>query len=81
MQTIDVDVATIMQCYKAVSISGYGFTCNMADLLIEDLRQQVLANISELEFQELAAAMQQAKEQDDAIYEAKCTAGKQQILL
>ena len=49
IQNITVDVPTLMQCYKAMSSGTYGCTTDMAEILLDSLRDQLLAeaNIGE----------------------------------
>lgn len=49
IQNITVDVPTLMQCYKAMSSGAYGCTTDMAEILLDSLRDQLLAeaNIGE----------------------------------
>lgn len=42
-QEIEVSVSILMQCYKAISSSAYGCTTDMAEVLLESLRNQLLA--------------------------------------
>ncbi len=85
VQTVTLDVATLGQCYKAISTKGYGFTCNMADILIVDLKNQLIAAADfqdpENEYTNALELLAQFKVNDDAIYEAKVANGFTQILL
>ena len=42
-QTVTVSVGNLMQCYKAMSSGAYGCTTDMAEVLLESLRTQLLA--------------------------------------
>lgn len=48
-QTLDVSIEILMKCYRTMSNSPYGFTTDMAETLLESLRNQLLAeaNITE----------------------------------
>ena len=43
VQTINIDRATLMQCYRAMSSGAYGCTVDMAESLLDDLRTQLIA--------------------------------------
>lgn len=80
IQTIDVDTDTFMSCYNAISLSGYGYTCNLADKLIENIRQQVLDNIEDEEWLLLASKMEEKKQQDEKACENIIKAGRETVL-
>lgn len=42
-QTVTVSVENLMKCYKAMSSGAYGCTTDMAEVLLESLRDQLLA--------------------------------------
>lgn len=41
LQTLSIDRATLMQCYRAMSNGSYGCTVDMAEVLLGDLRTQL----------------------------------------
>lgn len=41
IQTLTIDRATLMQCYRAMSNGSYGCTVDMAEVLLDDLRTQL----------------------------------------
>lgn len=43
-QTVTVSVENLMKCYKAMSSGAYGCTTDMAEILLESLRNQLLAD-------------------------------------
>lgn len=70
IQNITVDVPTLMQCYKAMSSGIYGCTTDMAEVLLESLRTQLLAeaNISEyLTYLGAVAANNELPEEDRVV--------------
>lgn len=84
IQEIDVDLDTLRECYLAISNKGYGYTCNMADDLIDDLRNQIIQNMDpndpDNEYTKAGMLFQDLKDKDDETYENKCISGKEQIL-
>lgn len=80
VQTINIDVPTLMICYKAISEKGYGYTSIIAAELKESMIQQALANQNDQEYAQLLLAMQAAVESDNNIFAAKCHSGKAKIL-
>ena len=41
LQTITIDRATLLQCYRAISNASYGCTVDMAEVLLDELRTQL----------------------------------------
>ena len=60
IQTITVDVPTLMQCYKAMSSGAYGCTTDMAEILLESLRDQLLADANITDYLTYLASLETA---------------------
>jgi hypothetical protein len=80
VQNIEIDVATLMQCYEAISSKAYGCTVNAADILLDEIRDQLLENIEDQEYEEAISKFLEMKIKDDTLYENKCLSGKESIL-
>lgn len=50
IQNVDVSVPILMQCYQAMSSGQYGCTTDMAEILLESLRDQLLADANMTEY-------------------------------
>jgi hypothetical protein len=50
VQDITIDRATLMQCYRAMSSGSYGCTVDMAEVLLDDLRTQLVAKGNYLDY-------------------------------
>ena len=58
LQDITIDVPTLMKCYNAMSGGAYGCTVDMAEILLDSLRTQLLAKANIVEYKEYIASLE-----------------------
>jgi hypothetical protein len=57
IQDVEVSVSILMQCYKAMSSGAYGCTVNMAEVLLESLKTQLLESANIVAYEEYLASL------------------------
>lgn len=69
IQNININPAILLECYKAISSNAYGCTTDMAEILLESLKTQLLekANITEYSIYAAQIQAQNAEKEQDKL--------------